>query len=133
MAKIFKSGANEAQRKIIRDRLNEVVQELKYTTGLPGESIVQEARYWQGSGTKYKTDPTTTDKNKSWSYYKGICQICYNNIDENNDAVYHHEKRGVENLHGPENMKPVHNSCHDNHHHDNPKASLTKGSQTKKS
>lgn len=128
--KRFTSGATEDQRDQIRAELDSFVKRVSAKTGLPGEAVALEVRYWhQSASNKYRTNASTADKTRSYKFYDGRCQAagCGEPIDRN-DAVFHHVDRGVPDQHAPENLKPYHESCHDSHHGVE-RGSLTKGSQ----
>jgi hypothetical protein len=121
--KKYKSGFTGEQRKAIRADLTRFTKERASRLGCPPEAVVQEIRYWQQSHPDWATNPTKTQKELSFRRYKGICQArgCRHKISSIDDATFHHKKRGVPNLHRPENMVPLlQRGCHEKLHNARP-------------
>ncbi|MAX36760.1 MAG: hypothetical protein CME33_09375 [Gimesia sp.] len=70
---------------------------------------------------------THRHKSDSYSEWDGKCERCGQFVDRS-EAVFHHLSRGVPNQHGPQNLVPHHNSCHDAEHGVS-KGSITKGTR----
>lgn len=133
LVNIRKSGVTDKQRLEIRSELDALAKRLMSSAGLSGEAIALEIRYWhQSASNPYRTNSTSSDKNKSYKVHEGKCGFCSKKIESFDEAVFHHIERGIADQHGPENLVPYHNECHDNHHHAGKQAaSMTKGSQKK--
>ena len=129
----YKSGLADEQRKIIRAGLVRFTNRHAFRLGCPPEAIVQEIRYWQQSNADWRTNPTKTQKAKSFKHYRGVCQLCSKKISTIADATFHHWKRGVPDLHEPKNMIPLCkiDGCHETLHNA-PPGSFTVGSMSKK-
>lgn len=117
----FVSGATRAHRDLLRKTLTSTVQYLASQTGLVPEAIVQEIRYWhQSSSCEWRTTPTKSDKERSFSHWKGKCQApgCERpTMTTLGQATFHHERRGISGQHSPQNMKPFHrDGCHERLH-----------------
>ena len=131
--KKHRSGFTDEQRKMIREDLVRFTQEHATQLGCPPEAVVQGIRYWQQSNPDWPTNPTKKDRETSFKDHKGICALCDGAIVSINDATFHHLERGIPNLHGPQNMIPLHRTlgCHEKLHNA-PPGSLTAGSMSKK-
>jgi hypothetical protein len=133
--KKYTTGFNRAQRESLRKALSDFVINRAKEVGLPEEAVVQEIRYWQQSNSQWRTNPTSTDKRRSFRHWSECCWVCGDPIDMIADATFHHLKRGIPNLHAPENMVPLHRNedfgCHEKLHNA-PSGSLTAGSLRKR-
>lgn len=130
-----KAGVTFKEREQIRKTLVELVQRLAGDLSYPEEAIVQEIRYWQQSVKDWATNPSASERKQSYLHHDGICWHCKEKINSLEETTFHHFKRGIRNLHGPENMVPLHKSeekmCHEILH--GASRSLTGGSfQSKK-
>ncbi|MGA2145587.1 MAG: hypothetical protein ABSH49_11570 [Bryobacteraceae bacterium] len=131
--KKHKSGLAAEQRRIIREDLVRFTKEHASLLWCPPEAVVQEIRYWQQSSADWRTNPTKKDKELSFKYHKRICAACREEISSISDATFHHLQSGIPNVHGPENMVPLHKTlgCHEGLHNA-PPGSFTAGSMTRK-
>src|ERR1035441_8179247 len=116
--KMYTSGFTEEQRNTIREDLTRFTQERASLLGFPPEAAVQEIRYWQQSNPNWSTNPNQTAKRSSFEHHQGICLVCGGKISSIKVATFHHLKRGVPNLPGPQNMIPLHRDggCHEKLH-----------------
>ncbi|NPC49757.1 hypothetical protein HPC50_22090 [Corallococcus exiguus] len=129
--KTYKTGFTYTQRKLLDKALSEFVVEHARKFGLPEEAVTQEIRYWQQSTSQWRTNPTQTEKKKSFRQWGARCWLCEVPIGAITGATFHHLRRGVSNLHSPENLVPLHRDkefgCHEKLHNA-PPGSLTAGS-----
>ncbi len=128
------SGFTVKERKNFRAELDKFASQAASDCGHPLEAVVQEIRYWQQSTSAGRTNPNAREKRASFAYWKQTC-ICGERIESLAVATFHHLKRGVTNLHDPENMRPLHRDesrgCHEKLH-GAPPGSLTAGSQRRR-
>lgn len=133
--KRFVTGFTGEQRKLLRAALNEFASSAAQKYGHPLEAVVQEIRYWQQSSSAGRTTPTAQEKKFSFRHWDQTCMVCNTRIESLAVATFHHMKRGVPNLHGPDNMRPLHRDeamgCHEKLH-GAPPGSLTAGSLRRK-
>lgn len=131
----LKSGFTVEERKRLRAALNEFASTAAKEYDHPVEAIVQEIRYWQQSASAGRTNPTEQEKKISFIHWKQICMECNQLIESLAVATFHHINRGVPNLHGPQNMRPLHRDesrgCHERLH-GAPPGSLTAGSSRRR-
>ena len=131
----YVTGFSKTKRKKLRSELDQFVTIKAESFGHPEEAIVQEIRYWQQSAAKAHTNPTRAQREKSFEHWQGICLVCKKRIASISAATFHHLKRGVPNLHAPENMQPLHRDesfgCHEKLH-GAPAGCLTAGSMRQK-
>lgn len=132
-AKRFVSGFTDEQRRRLRATLDELARTAAIEYSHPVEAIVQEIRYWQQSTSAGRTNPIEAEKRNSFRYWNQVCMVCGQHIETLKSATFHHLRRGVPDLHGPENMRPLHRDtgCHEKLH-DAPVGSLTAGSQRRR-
>lgn len=130
MSKTFRSGATSTQRETIRKILFEIVDQLAKQTGLPHEAVVLEIRYFhQSASNPYRTTASEKDKKTSLEVNGRKCQFSGCNEPLTlSEAVFHHLERGCRDQHGPHNLLPYCEKCHDEEH-DAVGASLAKGSR----
>jgi len=114
----------------IRKQLDNNIQSLSQSRDASPEAIATELFYRLQRHPEYARNANTSQKNKSYAHYQGICQDCHKPVPRQ-EAKFHHFARGVKNQHDPENLVPYHAGCHD-HEHGAVKGSLSKGSPTRK-
>ena len=116
---------SKVDRQVIYERVDNLVESLaesfKVQKSLVANSIFMRVQ----KHPQWGRNATSKHKNQSYQHWKGICPVCEKPVDRKS-AIFHHLKRGVDDLHGPENLVPTHNDCHDRIHQIK-EASLTKG------
>ena len=128
--KSYKSGFTVEQRTAIRNDLIAFTNERASQLGCTREAVVQEIRYWQQSNRDWPTNPRREHKVRSFERYDGVCWVCHETILSIDETTFHHLQRGIENLHSPENMVPLHKKkgCHEILHN-SPAGSFTVAAQ----
>jgi hypothetical protein len=128
----FKSGFTPEQRRQLRAELDSFSNRAAEKYERPLEAIVQEIRYWQQSTSAGRTNPRKSEKQESFRFWNQQCMVCGDRIESLTQATFHHLKRGIPDLHSPENMRPLHRDedkgCHEKLH-GAPPGSLTAGSR----
>ena len=131
----FVSGFTAGERRRLRAALDDYANNAAKDYGHPLEAIVQEIRYWQQSTSAGRTNPTEREKKGSFRHWEKMCMVCNEPIESLAAATFHHQKRGVPNLHAPQNMRPLHRDeskgCHEKLH-GAPAGSLTAGSRRRR-
>lgn len=133
--KRHKSGFTADERRRLRASLEVFASNAAKDYGHPLEAIVQEIRYWQQSASAGRTNPIEREKQASFRHWRQMCMVCNEPIESLAAATFHHLERGVPDLHGPQNMRPLHRDeskgCHEKLH-GAPAGSLTAGSLRRK-
>jgi len=126
------SGFTVDERRRLRATLDDYATRIAKDYGHPLEAVVQEIRYWQQSVSAGRTNPKAQQKKASFHFWGQVCMVCNEVIESLAAATFHHLKRGVPDLHGPTNMRPLHRDeskgCHEKLH-GAPAGSLTAGSR----
>ena len=112
--------------KIIRDALDSFIARTGEELSICEEAVSAVAFYRLQRHPVWGRNATTAQKNASYEHWKGRCYLCPDKV-ERAEAKFHHLIRGVKNQHGPDNLVPVHTSCHDKEHN------VQNGSLSKKS
>jgi 5-methylcytosine-specific restriction endonuclease McrA len=117
--RMYKSGVDEAERNEIRNAYYFLLEVFSKKLNKPPEAIAQEVRYCgETSSNPYRTHATDSERLRSFRHYQGLCQYpgCSDKSLKSwkgRELVeYHHLRRGVPNLHEPENLVPMHPECH---------------------
>lgn len=124
------SDLTQDDKGLIRRQLDVLIQSLSESLNASPEGIATELFYRLQRHPDYARNANTTQKNKSYTHYDGICQNCHKPVSRR-EAKFHHLKRGLRNQHAPENLVPYHVDCHD-HEHGAVNDSLSKGSPKRK-
>ncbi len=117
-------------KSLIRSRLDQLVNTLSQELEAPVEAIATELFYRLQRHPVYGRNATVTQKNASYSHWRGICHKCDKPVARD-QAKFHHLQRGVHKQHEPANLVPQHTHCHDRQHRV-VKGSLSKGAPGKK-
>ena len=117
----------DAERDEIRGQLDAVIESLSRELGVCVEAVANTAFMHVQKQPNWGRNATKAHKNASFLAWEGKRQRCRQPVDRS-AAVFHHLSRGVPNQHGPQNLVPHHNRCHDEEH-GVMQGSLTKGTR----
>ena len=115
---------------LIRRAVGALVARVAERRSILPEAVAGEAFYYLQRHPDWGRNATKAHKNKSYEYHRGICQTCQLPVPRD-EATFHHPKRGVRDQHGPRNLVPAHEKCH-NTQHGVTRASLLKASPRKR-
>jgi hypothetical protein len=118
------------EKRQINEALDELIASLADSVGLCREAVANVAFYRLQRHPGWGRNATAQHKRASHALWKGICNRC-NQPVAFEAAKFHHLKRGIPDQHGPGNLVPEHEKCHDDEHNVK-KGSLSKGSPTKR-
>lgn len=126
----LRSGVSESQRTRIRGAIHELAEDVARELGVDAAAVVLEIRYYHQSATNpYRTNASRADKVRSLKHHNNVCQHCRDGAPLTiADAVFHHRRRGFTGQHEPDNLIPLHVSCHDATHEVPEGRSVHKGS-----
>jgi hypothetical protein len=95
-------------RAILHSELELMVRKLSTFAKCDAEIVVEEIRRWYQTNSRWPTNPSESDKKRSFVYHGRTCFNCGQPISSLTDAMFHHQKRGIRGLHRPQNMVPCH-------------------------
>jgi 5-methylcytosine-specific restriction endonuclease McrA len=120
------SEMTKEETKLIWKAVDALVERLSLETDLCPEAVANSAFYRLQRHPDWARNATQTQKRVSHAARGGKCFRCGEEVAFK-DATFHHLLRGVPDQHGPANLVPFHEKCHDEEHKAE-KASLMKGS-----
>lgn len=105
----------QPEKRTIQDRLGELVATLSSTLSVCQEAVANEIFYKVQRHAVWGRNAKPAQKKASFEYWKRKCHRCSREVALE-DAKFHHLRRGVPGQHGPENLVPEHQDCHDAEH-----------------
>jgi hypothetical protein len=103
-----------------------LVANLAAVTGMCAEAVATSAYYRLQRHPAWGRNASKDHKQAAHAAGNGRCYKCGEEVALK-DATFHHLRRGIPNQHGPANLVPSHEKCH-NEEHGAEQASLMKGS-----
>jgi len=121
---------DDSDKKEIRKAISQSIERVALERSICREAVANEAFYLLQRNPAWGRNATSARKRASFLRWEGNCYRCKTALTFE-EAKFHHLRRGIPDQHGPSNLVPVHDKCHDDQHGVS-KGSLSKGSMKKR-